>query len=131
MHRVGPGPVEAVAGDLLGVVEAALVVALGGGRIIDAVKALAAAREGTRAAAVPTTLSAAEMTWLHRHARGVPEATPRARASIVLNDPALSASQPPPSSPRARRTAWPTRSRRRRPPSRPPSRRCRRARPCA
>ena len=96
VHRVGPGPVEQIAGDVLGVVEADLVVALGGGRIIDAAKAVAAARRDTRAAAVPTTLSAAEMTWLHRHARGVPEATPRARASIVLNDPALSASQPAP-----------------------------------
>jgi alcohol dehydrogenase class IV len=94
VHRAGPGPVEEVAGELLGVVEAELVVALGGGRIIDAAKALAAARPGTRAAAVPTTLSAAEMTWLHRHARGVPETTPRARAAVVLNDPALSASQP-------------------------------------
>src|SRR4051812_16276638 len=94
VHRAGAGPVEEVAGDLVGVIEAELVVALGGGRIIDAAKALAAARPGTRAAAVPTTLSAAEMTWLHRHARGVPETTPRTRASVVLNDPALSASQP-------------------------------------
>jgi alcohol dehydrogenase class IV len=36
------------------------------------------------------------MTWLHRHARGVRDDTPRARAAVVLNDPALSASQPAP-----------------------------------
>jgi alcohol dehydrogenase class IV len=34
------------------------------------------------------------MTGVHRHARGVPDETPRSRASIVINDPALSASQP-------------------------------------
>jgi alcohol dehydrogenase class IV len=46
--------------------------------------------------AVPTTLSGAEMTRGHRHARGVDEATPRVRPSVVINDPALSASQPVP-----------------------------------
>ena len=45
-------------------------------------------------AAIPTTLSAAEMTPLHRHVAGVPATTPRVRPAIVLNDPALSASQP-------------------------------------
>jgi alcohol dehydrogenase class IV len=35
------------------------------------------------------------MTGVHRHARGVPAATPRVRAAVVVNDPALSASQPP------------------------------------
>ena len=34
------------------------------------------------------------MTRGHRHARGVDPATPRVRPRIVLNDPALSASQP-------------------------------------
>ena len=46
--------------------------------------------------AIPTTLSGAEMTRGHRHARGVDEATPRVRPSVVINDPALSASQPVP-----------------------------------
>jgi alcohol dehydrogenase class IV len=36
------------------------------------------------------------MTWVHRHARGVDPATPRVRPRLVLNDPALSASQPDP-----------------------------------
>ncbi|HEY8865861.1 MAG TPA: iron-containing alcohol dehydrogenase, partial [Solirubrobacteraceae bacterium] len=43
-----------------------------------------------------TTLSAAEMTSLHRHPAGVDPATPRVRAAIVINDPAISASQLPP-----------------------------------
>jgi alcohol dehydrogenase class IV len=44
--------------------------------------------------AVPTSLSGAEMTGVHRHARGVPDSTPRVRAGVVVNDPVLSASQP-------------------------------------
>jgi alcohol dehydrogenase class IV len=102
VHHVPPGRVDDVAGALLDRVEGELIVALGGGRVIDTAKALAAAgpaaqgRPGParRAAAVPTTLSAAEMTSLHRHAAGVPADTPRVRAAIVINDPALSASQP-------------------------------------
>ncbi|HSD81504.1 MAG TPA: iron-containing alcohol dehydrogenase, partial [Solirubrobacteraceae bacterium] len=98
VHTIGAGPVDALAGDLLAPLGGfeGLVVALGGGRVVDVAKALAAASTARRAAAVPTTLSAAEMTWLHRHARGVPDGTPHARATIVLNDPALSGSQPAP-----------------------------------
>jgi alcohol dehydrogenase class IV len=93
VHHVPTGRVDEVAGDLLDAVDGALLVALGGGRVIDVAKALAAAR-GTDAAAIPTTLSAAEMTRGHRHARGVDPATPRVRPRIVVNDPDLSASQP-------------------------------------
>ena len=93
VHDVPAGRVDEVAGDLLGVVDGALLVALGGGRVVDVAKALAAAR-GADAAAIPTTLSAAEMTRGHRHARGVDPATPRVRPRIVVNDPALCASQP-------------------------------------
>jgi alcohol dehydrogenase class IV len=53
-----------------------------------------AAAGGLRAMAIPTTLSGAEMTRGHRHARGVDPATPRVRPSVVVNDPRLSASQP-------------------------------------
>jgi alcohol dehydrogenase class IV len=93
VHHVPAGRVDEVAGDLLDDVEGDLLVALGGGRVVDVAKALAAAR-GAGAAAIPTTLSAAEMTRGHRHARGVDPATPRVRPRIVLNDPALCASQP-------------------------------------
>ena len=44
--------------------------------------------------AVPTTLSGAEMTRVHRHAAGVDESTPRVRCAVVVFDPALAASQP-------------------------------------
>jgi len=61
--------------------------------VVDVAKALAAAGR-IRAMAIPTTLSGAEMTRGHRHARGVDPATPRVRPSVVVNDPRLSASQP-------------------------------------
>lgn len=95
VHHVPAGQVDAIAGDLLEDVDGELIAALGGGRVVDAAKAVAAARPGRRAAAIPTTLSAAEMTAVHRHARGVPTDTPRVRPAIVVNDPALSGSQPP------------------------------------
>jgi len=73
------------------------VVALGGGRVVDVAKAVAAALGGgARALAIPTTLSGAEMTHGHRHAEGVDEATPRVRCTVVVYDPALAASQPQP-----------------------------------
>jgi alcohol dehydrogenase class IV len=43
---------------------------------------------------VPTTLSGAEMTGIHRPARGAPEGSGFARPAVVLTDPALAASQP-------------------------------------
>jgi alcohol dehydrogenase class IV len=69
------------------------IVALGGGRVVDVAKAVAAAL-GVRAMAIPTTLSGAEMTRGHRHADGVAEDTPRVRCAVVVHDPALAASQP-------------------------------------
>jgi alcohol dehydrogenase class IV len=69
------------------------IVALGGGRVVDTAKAVAAAL-GVRAMAIPTTLSGAEMTRGHRHAAGVAEDTPRVRCAVVVYDPALAASQP-------------------------------------
>lgn len=77
-------------------VQAQRVVALGGGRVIDVAKAIVAAHGEGRAMAIPTTLSGAEMTRGHRHAKGVPAGTPRVRPAVVVNDPALSASQPLP-----------------------------------
>jgi alcohol dehydrogenase class IV len=90
---VGHGLVEDVAGDLREEVTGDRLVGLGGGRVVDVTKALAAA-SGGRAMAIPTTLSGAEMTRGHRHARGVAPGTPRVRPSVVVNDPRLSASQP-------------------------------------
>ena len=92
---VPDGLVEVVAAELRGNVEGPRLVALGGGRVIDVAKALAAADGPRDVLAVPTSLSAAEMTGVHRHATGVPAETPRVRPRVVVNDPALSASQPP------------------------------------
>ena len=99
VHLVAGGQVPALAAAAL---EAAdghdRVVALGGGRVIDVAKAVAAAlgRRRARAMAIPTTLSGAEMTSGHRHAEGVDESTPRVRCAVVVCDPALAASQPLP-----------------------------------
>src|SRR2546423_499108 len=93
--HVGPGRVDELAAGLLDDLEASpLLVALGGGRVVDVAKALAAARPPRQVAAIPTTLSAAEMTRGHRRAKGTPQDAPGVRPAIVLNHPALSASQP-------------------------------------
>jgi alcohol dehydrogenase class IV len=98
LHEVAAGRVDEVAGALLDAVDPSeLIVALGGGRVVDTAKALAAARppgERPHVAAVPTTLSAAEMTAVHRRAAGADGSLPGVRPAIVVNDPALSASQP-------------------------------------
>jgi alcohol dehydrogenase class IV len=97
VHEVAPGRVDELAGELLGTVSHDRIVALGGGRVVDVAKALAAASGGAaRAMAIPTTLSGAEMTRVHRQAVGAPEGTKGVRPAVVVNDPALSASQPQP-----------------------------------
>jgi alcohol dehydrogenase class IV len=96
LHLVGPGVVDELAGELRGSVARERIVALGGGRVVDTAKALAAASGGTQVAmAIPTTLSGAEMTRIHRRARGVDQRAPTVRCRVVVNDPVLSASQPP------------------------------------
>lgn len=96
VHEVKAGRVDELAGELRGQVQGSRLVALGGGRVIDVAKALAAADPPTTVTAIPTTLSGAEMTAIHRHAAGVAADTPRVRPVVVLADPALSASAPPP-----------------------------------
>ena len=94
---VAPGRVDELAGELLGTIAEDRIVALGGGRVVDVAKAVAAASGGkTRAMAIPTTLSGAEMTRVHRQAAGAPEGTANVRPAVVVNDPLLSASQPEP-----------------------------------
>jgi alcohol dehydrogenase class IV len=88
------GPVDDIAAQLRSLMSARRLVAFGGGRVIDTAKALAAAESQPGPIAVPTSLSGAEMTGVHRHARGVSDDTPRSRATVVINDPQLSASQP-------------------------------------
>lgn len=101
--EIGPGRVDELAAEL---VDAAArprdgrIVALGGGRVVDVAKALGSAwaetdeRWAGRVAAVPTTLSAAQMTRGHRRAVG--HSGPGVRPATVLDDPALSGSQPAP-----------------------------------
>ena len=91
---VQPGPVaDAAAAVRAGAGDRPLV-ALGGGRVIDAAKAIAAA-DGLAVAAVPTTLSGAPMTPFHRMPAGF-EGGRRVRPALVVADPALMASQPMP-----------------------------------
>ncbi len=94
VHEVGAGRVDDLAAALRPEVDGRHLVALGGGRVIDVAKALAAADPPRTVAAIPTTLSGAEMTAIHRHATGVSAETARVRPALVINDPALSASQP-------------------------------------
>jgi len=91
LHQVRGGRVDEIAAELLEDDPGERIVALGGGRVTDTAKAMAAARGG-RAMAVPTTLSGAEMTRIHRLPTGVQ--AERVRCAVVVNDPALCASQP-------------------------------------
>ena len=69
-------------------------VALGGGRVIDTAKALAAV-SGASVAAIPTTMSGAEMTGSHRFPAGAEERVRgRVRPSLVIADPEAMTSQP-------------------------------------
>ena len=95
--EVAPGRVDELAGELLGTIAEDRLVALGGGRVVDVAKALAGASGGSqRAMAIPTTLSGAEMTRVHRQAAGAPQGSVNVRPAVVVNDPLLSASQPEP-----------------------------------
>ena len=97
VHEIAPGRVDELAGELLEAISNDRIVALGGGRVVDVAKALAAATVGAaRAMAIPTTLSGAEMTRVHRQAAGAPDVGIGVRPAVVVNDPALSASQPEP-----------------------------------
>jgi alcohol dehydrogenase class IV len=88
------GPVPEAAAAVRDGVNARPLVALGGGRVIDAAKAIAGA-DGLRCAAIPTTLSGAEMTPFHRMPAGVTE-WKLVRPELVVADPRLMASQPMP-----------------------------------
>jgi maleylacetate reductase len=86
---------EAAAG-LLEKATAPNLVALGGGRTIDTAKAIAAIT-GARVAAIPTTMSGAEMTGIHRLPAGAEDRAKRlVRPGLVIADPAAMTSAPEP-----------------------------------
>jgi alcohol dehydrogenase class IV len=91
---VPPGLVDELSAALLPEAGDRPLVALGGGRVIDTAKAIAGVT-GAPVAAIPTTLSGAELTPFHRLPAGVAGAR-MVRPSLVIADPRLMASQPEP-----------------------------------
>lgn len=93
VHAVPTGQVPEAAAVLLDRAKAPQLVALGGGRVIDTAKAIAAV-SGANVAAVPTTLSGAEMTGIHRLPAGA-ESRVRAmvRPDLAIADPEAMTSQ--------------------------------------
>ena len=100
VHELTPAdPATAVpesSAALLDSVRAPNLVALGGGRAIDTAKATASV-SGARVAAIPTTMSGAEMTGIHRLPAGA-EGRVRAtiRPALVIADPDAMTSAPEP-----------------------------------
>lgn len=92
--HVPPGLVDEISAALLADAGERPLVALGGGRVIDTAKAVAGVT-GAPVAAIPTTLSGAELTPFHRTPAGV-EGARMVRPSLVIADPRLMASQPGP-----------------------------------
>lgn len=94
VHLVPAGPVPAASAAILGEVRSDRLVAFGGGRVIDTAKAIAAVGGGG-VAAIPTTLSGAPMTAIHRLPQGR-SADRGVRPSLVIAyaDPMTSAPEP-------------------------------------
>jgi alcohol dehydrogenase class IV len=92
VHEVAPGPVPEASARVLERVTVPTLVALGGGRVIDSAKAIAAVRGG-RVCAIPTTLSGAEMTTIHRLPAGA-KAPHLVRPALVIADPSEMTGQP-------------------------------------
>jgi alcohol dehydrogenase class IV len=98
VHEVAPGsPASAVpdaSAALLDSVTAPNLAALGGGRTIDTAKAIAAVT-GARVAAIPTTMSGAEMTGIHRLPAGAENRVRSlVRPTLVIADPEAMTSAP-------------------------------------
>jgi maleylacetate reductase len=93
------GPAIAVpqaAAALLDSASSANLVALGGGRTIDTAKAIASVT-GARVVAIPTTMSGAEMTGIHRLPAGAEDRVKAfVRPCLVIAEPAAMTSAPEP-----------------------------------
>ena len=91
---VPAGAVDVVSAEIRGEVGGRPLVALGGGRVVDAAKAIGGA-DGLAVAAIPTTLSGAEMTRFHRMPAGF-DGWQLTRPTVVVADSDLMASAPMP-----------------------------------
>jgi alcohol dehydrogenase class IV len=88
VHVVPSGQVPEIAAALLDAATGGRLLAFGGGRAIDTAKALAAV-SGAAVAAIPTTLSGAEMTGIHRVPAGAEDrVSTLVRPELVVADPA-------------------------------------------
>jgi alcohol dehydrogenase class IV len=96
VHEVPPGQVPGLAAGLLDSVTGDALVALGGGRVIDVAKAIASVT-GAAVAAIPTTMSGAEMTAIHRLPEGAEERVRgMVRPALVFAEAAAMTSLPEP-----------------------------------
>jgi maleylacetate reductase len=93
VHDVRPGAVNEISAELIDEVTADSLVAFGGGRVVDTAKAIAAVT-GARVAAIPTTLSGAEMTRIHKLPDGHKPKAGLNRPVLVIADPAAMTAQP-------------------------------------
>jgi alcohol dehydrogenase class IV len=91
---VPDGPVPDAAAAVRGAVGVRPLVALGGGRVVDATKAIGSA-DGLSVATIATTLSGAELSAHHRPLPGHDHG-PRVRPALLIADPSVMASQPLP-----------------------------------
>lgn len=94
VHVVPAGQVPELAATLVETATSKSLVAFGGGRPIDVAKAVAAVT-GAKVAALPTTMSGAEMTGIHRLPAGSESGVASlVRPALVIADPAAMTSQP-------------------------------------
>jgi maleylacetate reductase len=92
VHEVPAGAVNEISAELIEDVSSSSLVAFGGGRVIDTAKAIASVTGG-RVAAIPTTLSGAEMTRIHKLPDGH-TADGLNRPVLVIADPRVMTAQP-------------------------------------
>jgi alcohol dehydrogenase class IV len=93
VNTVRSGAVNEIAAELIGDVSSDRLVAYGGGRVIDVAKAIAAVK-GARVAAIPTTLSGAEMTAIHKLPDSHKAPGGLIRPTLVIADPDAMTAQP-------------------------------------
>jgi alcohol dehydrogenase class IV len=94
VHEVLAGQVPGLAAGLLDAVGPRALVALGGGRVVDVAKAIASV-SGAAVAAIPTTMSGAEMTAIHRLPEGAEQRVRgMVQPALVLADAETMTSQP-------------------------------------